>query len=294
MLNKFWETIGTDLAGRWLDHIFGPAFLFWVGGLVLYAWQTGWEKVLKDVQALTEFEQISWIILGLLVLLFSSVLVKSLRFPLLRLLEGYWPWPFNYLGSAIVALRMRLLSKRYKELRTLKVQEGNGPLMYRQKERLSYLEDWVHWYPANSSDLLPTDLGNALRARERTPGRKYGLDAVICWPRLWPLLPEILRTDISIARSTLDRLAEFWFWGLLFLVWRVWTPWAVAISLLWMIVSYRMAIQAAMAYGDLLESAFDLHRLSIYDAVGWARPASIKEEKECGKQLTEFLWRGTA
>jgi hypothetical protein len=294
MLDKFWESIGTNLAGRWLDHIFGPAFLFWAGGLGLYAWQTGWQALLTDAQALTQFQQISWIILGLLVLVFSSLLVQAIRFPVLRLLEGYWPWPFTYPSSWIVAARKRFFNKRYEELRHLKASEEKGTLSAGQPEKLARLEEWAHWYPAQSDDLLPTALGNILRARERTPGRKYGLDAVICWPRLWPLLPEIVRTDVSTARSSLDRMVELWFWGLLFLAWTVWTPWAAVIGMLWMIITYGMAIQAAMAYGDLFETAFDLHRLSLYDAIGWSRPASIKEEKGQGKQLTEFLWRGTA
>ena len=33
MLNKFWESIGTKVADRWLEYLFGPAFLFWAGGL---------------------------------------------------------------------------------------------------------------------------------------------------------------------------------------------------------------------------------------------------------------------
>jgi hypothetical protein len=60
-----------------------------------------------------------------------------------------------------------------------------------------------------------------------------------------------------------------------------------------MIATYSMAQYSAMAYGDLLESAFDLHRLSLYDAVGWPRPADSEHEKALGAQLTEFLWRGT-
>jgi hypothetical protein len=105
MLNKFWESIGSHLADRWLEYIFGPAFLFWAGGLGLYAWKTGWSQVLKDIQALTPFHQGSWIVLALFALIFSSVLIQAIRFPILRFLEGYWPWPFNYLGLGIVALR---------------------------------------------------------------------------------------------------------------------------------------------------------------------------------------------
>ena len=110
---------------------------------------------------------------------------------------------------------------------------------------------------------------------------------------LWPLLPEIVRTDLTNARSSLDRLVEFSFWGLLFLFWAFWTPWALVIGLLWMIISYGMTLQAAMAYGDLLEAAFDLHRLSLYEAMGWSRPTDSEKEKAQGKQMTEFLWRGT-
>jgi hypothetical protein len=293
MLDKFWESISTNLAGRWLDHIFGPAFLFWAGGLGLYAWQTGWQGLLKDAQALDQVQQIGWIVFSLLVLVFSSMLVQAIRFPVLRMLEGYWPWPFNHLGSAIVSGQKKQFTKRYDELRDLKIAELNGTLQEGQRERMIKLDVWAHWNPVQKEDLLPTALGNTLRARERSPERKYGLDAVICWPRLWPLLPEIVRTDLTNTRASLDRVVELWFWGLLFLVWTVWTPWAALISLLWMVMIYGMARQAAMAYGDLLESAFDLHRLCLYDAIGWSRPAALKEEKEQGKHLTEFLWRGT-
>ncbi len=99
--------------------------------------------------------------------------------------------------------------------------------------------------------------------------------------------------DLVNARSSLDRLVELWFWGLLFLVWAVLTPWAVVISLLWMMITYGMARQAAMAYGDLLETAFDLYRFLLYDAMGWSRPKNSVDEKDLGAQMTEYLWRGT-
>lgn len=294
MLNKFWESIGSNIAERWLEYIFGPAFLFWVGGFGLYAWWTGWQQLLKDAQTLNQFQQGSWIILALFILVFSSVLMQALRFPLLRLLEGYWPLPFNYLSLGLVTLRKRSFQKNYTELRAmLKIIEEGRQLDTKQREKMNQLDLWVHRHPARSNDLLPTDLGNILRAREYTPERKYGLDAIICWPRLWSLLPENVRTDLTSARSSLDRLAELWFWGLLFWLWAFWTPWAVIIGFLWMAMTYGMACQAAMSYGDLLESAFDLHRFLLYDALGWRRPKNTQEEKVLGDQLTEYLWRGT-
>jgi len=294
MLSKFWESIGTNVADRWLEYVFGPAFIFWVGGFGSYAWKIGWQTVFTNVAMLTSFQQGSMILLTLLVLVFSSILMKAIRFPILRLLEGYWPWPFSKLRTGIVALKKKNFQKRYDELRILKKASEKKDLFdSEQREKLIQLEDWAHWHPAQPDDLLPTELGNILRARERSPERKYGLDAVICWPRLWPLLPEHVRIDLANARSSLDRLAELWFWGVLFLFWTPWLPWAAAIGLIWIFVIYKMAGESAMAYGDLLESAFDLHRLSLYDAVGWQRPANNEEEKSLGTQMTEFFWRGT-
>jgi len=292
MLDKFWESIGSDLAERWLEYIFGPAFLFWAGGVGLYVWKTGWSTVLADMQVLTPFQQVMWIVLALMVLVFSSTLMRAIHFPLLRLLEGYWPLPFNFLGLGVVAIRKLFFRPKYDNLRSLKGLDGKGELDPGQSDKLSRLEVWAHWRPASAKEQMPTALGNILRARELSPRRKYGLDAVVCWPLLWPLLSENVRNDLMAARSSLDSLAELWFWGLLFLLWASLTPWAIAIGLLWMILAYGTSLQAAMAYGELLESAFDLYRLSLYDAVGWPRPKSNDEEKKLGEQLTEFLWRG--
>jgi hypothetical protein len=292
VLDKFWESIGSNLAERWLEYIFGPAFLFWAGGVGLYVWKTGWSTVLAGMQVLTPLQQGIWIILALLVLVFSSMLMHAIHFPLLRLLEGYWPLPFNFLRLGVVAIRKLFFQPKYDDLRSLKALDGKGKLDSRQSDKLSRLEVWAHWHPVSAEDQMPTALGNILRARELGPGRKYGLDAVVCWPRLWPLLSENVRNDLMATRSSLDRLVELWFWGLLFLLWTSLTPWAIVIGLLWMILAYGTALQAAMAYGELLESAFDLHRLSLYDAVGWPRPKNNDEEKVLGEQLTEFLWRG--
>jgi hypothetical protein len=292
MLNKFWENIGTKVADRWLEIIFGPAFLFWAGGLGLYAWQIGWQKAVNDFQTRTPFQQGSWSILGLLILIFSSIAMQSLHFTFLRLMEGYWPWPFSYLRMGIVKLRKLRFEKKYAKLRKL-ASLDKADLSTGQREEFLLLDHWAHWHPVDPKDLLPTKLGNILRAREFSPERKYGLDAIICWSRLWLLLPERVRTDLTETRIALDRLAELFFWGFLFTCWFFLSPWALVISLLWMGVTYWVACQHAASFGDLLESAFDLHRFLLYDAIGWHRPKNTQEEKDLGKQLTEYLWRGT-
>jgi hypothetical protein len=293
MLDKFWESISTDLAKRWIEYIFGPAFLFWFGGLAIYTWQTGWQKVLTNLQLLKPIEQVLFVIITFLVLAFSSILVHTFRFPVLRLLEGYWPWPFNFFSSKIIAYRQLTFHKKYNDLHHLKAYESKDELDFTQRSRLAQLEVWAHWNPTKPNDLLPTALGNIIRSREQSPADRYGLDAMVCWPRLWALLPENVRDDLTKARNSLDQMIELWLWGLLFFIFIAWTPWVLVLGLLWVGITYNMSLQAAMTYGELLESSFDLYRLSLYDALGWPRPQNREEEKANGYSLTEFLWRGT-
>jgi len=293
MLDKFWESISSNLADRWLEYVFGPAFLFWFLGLGIYFWHKDWETLYNYFISLSAFQQGIRIAFSFLILIGSSIVTQSLRFPVLRFMEGYWVWPFNYLTVGIAEFRKRYFQSQYSQLRKLKDVEQAGKLKENEIGYLMQLEQWAHWNPVKKEDLLPTAFGNILRAREQSPERKYGLDAMICWPRLWFLLPENVRSDLEGARISLDRLVELWFWGLLFLVWAIITPWAIALSLIWMFFAYSIALQSAKVYGELLEAAFDLYRLLLYDASNWARPTNIEKEKEFGKQLTEFLWRGT-
>ncbi len=139
---------------------------------------------------------------------------------------------------------------------------------------------------------MPTKLGNILRSAENRPWDKYGLDAVICWPRLWLLLPEEVKKELSEARASLDSAARTLLWGVLFLVWTIWAWWALLVGLIIAIWAYQWALNAAEVYGDLLESTFDLHRFSLYDMLRWPPPENSVVEKEEGTKLTRYLFRG--
>jgi len=49
----------------------------------------------------------------------------------------------------------------------------------------------------------------------------------------------------------------------------------------------------ASAFGDLLRSAFDVHRFTLYDTLRLPRPKDPAGEPASGKILTEYLFRGT-
>lgn len=292
MLDKFWETMGQELAKRWLDQLFGSAFLFWAGGVGLYIWQRGWDEAKSTWLGWDIYQQAAALLIALLAVFLSSLAAKNLQLPAIRLLEGYWPWPLRLLEPYLISRQRKGFARKYSDLRELKGKDL-GSLTDKERERLSRLEAWAHSNPASEKDLLPTRLGNLLRAREMASSDKYGLDSLVCWPRLWCLLPECLKNDLTSSRAALNGRAELWLWGLLFLVWTAFHPLAILISLAWMLLAYSLAVQAAEVYGALVETAFDLHRFSLYDALGWPRPESSEMEKAVGLELTEFLWRGT-
>ena len=159
------------------------------------------------------------------------------------------------------------------------------------KDELALLDWQQHQLPLPDK-LMSTRLGNILRAAERRPLEKYGLDAIICWSRLWLLLPDAVKQELRAARADLNAAARVWLWSVLFMVWGVWALWAIPLGLLSALFAYRWAIAAATLYGDLIEATFDLYRQLLYDSLGWRRPPDPEEERRVGRELTEYLWRG--
>jgi hypothetical protein len=87
---------------------------------------------------------------------------------------------------------------------------------------------------------------------------------------------------------------RIWLWGALFLLWAPWLWWvAVPIGILVPLLAYGFSmLSAATLFGDLTETAFDLHRMELYDALHLPRPTSPAYEREQGARLSQILWRG--
>jgi len=233
-------------------------------------------------------------LLGLGILVFSLIL-HPLQLSLVRLLEGYWGE--GRVGRTVAAMGRRRHQGRRRKLdgRTL-VPRSDGTVDP-DRARSATLAAWElrRRYP-RSDRVLPTRLGNVLRAAEDRTGDKYGLDAVLAWPRLFPLVSDGLAGALDDARNQLDLAARFAVTFLLAGVaalillgahgWWVMTA-AGAAFLAWL--SYRAAVNAAIAYGELMETAFDLHRFDLLRALHVPLPPDHKHELEINATVTEFL-----
>lgn len=135
-----------------------------------------------------------------------------------------------------------------------------------------------------------------LRAAEHRAGSRYGLDAIIVWPRLYPVLSDRTQAILDDLRNQLDLAARF---CSIFLVATVitlaclarhgWWLTAAAGMLLLSVISYRAALTAAVAYGQAIEAAFDLHRFDLLHALHLPLPTNLTSEIEANEHLSQFL-----
>ncbi len=291
MLTKFWEGVGESLAEKWLSLI-GPALVFWAGGI--YFW-VGWDELKnlsKDLVALDVIQQIALLVGLFLLLSASATLIQRLSFPLLRLLEGYWAFPFHWLAVLLTKWQKFWIKRLEKRWQRLIKKRSESDLSLLEKRRYADVERKLHYTPTDPKNIMPTKLGNILRMAETQPRHKYGLDAVVCWPRLWLLLPDSIQEQLSQSRQTLNGSVELWAWGILFTLWSFKTWWALPIGLLWAWIAYQLALNSAMTYADLIEATFDTHRWALYRSLHLDLPENAKDEPELGKKVTGYLWRG--
>lgn len=293
---QLWETIGTRLADRWLP-LAGPAVLYWTGGFLLLAasrqGQIRLTGVSTAVAAQPAVMQIGMIAAAALAVLASGVLVQRLTLPTLRLLAGYWPSWLAGVRRGRVATERARLERAQQEWMTLSERLEREPANTELEQQYVLLDARLRRLPALAHRLMPTRLGNILRSAESRVYDKYGLDPVRCFPHLWLLLPDEVRQELSGARGRLDGAVAACVWGVLFLPLGAVNMLALPVGAGAALVAWRWWLpERADAFGELLEAAFDLYRVDLYEALRWPLPPHPAAERQSGELLTRYVWRG--
>jgi hypothetical protein len=268
--------------------------IWWRGGLLsLLPNHAAWSHI--NLQPPTAFfqlsgnEQIALSAAAALVVGLSGLVGRAAAFGVVRVAEGYWP---RWLGIVCDWLVRRVERRRAADERRLEALrdrfDGLSPAEIREYADLDLrLEVLTPKYRQ-----LPTRLGNVLRAAESRPGDRYGLDALVCWSRLWLVLPDATKQELTGARNALDEGAIVMFWGILGFLWTAWAWWAAPIALIVIHFAYRAMVRSATVFGDLLVAAFDVHRFALYSSLRWPLPPDPVSEREQGHAVTQYLWRG--
>jgi hypothetical protein len=168
---------------------------------------------------------------------------------------------------------------------------------------MGYLRQYIAFAPAELGDVLPTRLGNTLRAAESYPGdgERWGLDAVFWWPRLYLIIPDSAREQVDEARASMDQMvflsalsvvfaAVAISFGIAGLPLAVWASCAAgALVLAWL--AYRAAVASAAVFGDLVRSCFDLFRSDLLTHLGWPLSEKLSDERALWGALGQQLYR---
>lgn len=292
---------------------------FWVYALLtIQPWNGG--SLLSRMLPGGPVEQLTRVIVLLVVALAIAVASHPIQFVLVQLLEGYWGK--SRTARAWAAKRM---------LAHLKVRDAADRLL---EDAGSLI------YPTNESDLLagvefrnparqvaiseivqrsadrrgaamvyasypiarrvmPTRLGNVLKKYESTAGSAIGLDLVKWASHIGMVADPSHTAYVQDQRQRLDLAVRMTIVGLICSVATIMVAWPHG---LWALVallpfgmawlSYRGALAAAASYGQALTAWLHLNRFQLYDRLGLDRPASSSAERLQNKKLVA-LWRGS-
>ncbi len=290
MYSKFLEGMTGKVAEQWVTNLLTPAFVFWLGGLAACIYHFGWNPLKDWVLQQPQSFQVGLLIVGLIVIVTSAAIVQRGDRTMLRLLEGYWP---RWMKRLRRVRTQRYVDRWQQDLQRWSDLYCKGEDNLTPEELNEYAQlDWLIVHsPSKPNRFMPTRLGNLLRASEYRSRERYGLDAVVCWPRLWLLLPDSTRKELQEARAALNTTVRICLWSLLFLVWAPLAWWAPLFAFAAAWLSYRMALNTAAVYVDLLEATFDVHRHLLYQSLRLKLPQNPIKESEDGNKLTQYLWR---
>ena len=292
MLTTFLDKAGNLLDKGFLLAWWFPVLIAGAAGLLIGIWPGGVTAAL-DSWELHEGLSQTWMFLGaLLAVTLVAFLFQAFSRPLVQLFEGYWPPAWRREAMGLTGLPAQW--ETWREARHQAAVADDRPLYALLQDRL------YHHYPSQAERLLPTRLGNVLRAAEDYSTTAYGMDAPFWWPRLAPLLPDEIQTTIQDALTpmlmllNLSALAGFLgTTGPLYLAiaghW-----WAALVVLLlgaliaWL--SYEAAVAQGRSYGQTLRAAVDLHRFDLLRALHVTLPADPAAERQLWAQLAAWLY----
>jgi hypothetical protein len=292
MMTKFWDKLSEGLAEGWNSRLLLPGVAFLALGLLAFIDSFGLSTLTLLMYGLDTTQGILLAVAGLLFIVLTGWAVQRLSLAVLRLFEGYWPRPFVRLSRVLANRNARMIAQ--KRLRRQDLGSRFDQLSGDERAEYNLLDAELPNFPKLDEHFLPTRLGNLLRAAEEYPNLRYGLEMSVVWPRLWLLLPETTREEISAARDALDTSTRRLVWSVLVAAWGMWAWWAPLLGMLGGFIFYWTMLSDAGIYAELLRAAFDLHRFDLYRSMRWELPADPESEQAYGEALTAYLHRGSA
>jgi hypothetical protein len=231
--------------------------------------------------------------LAVLAIVILSYILYAFNIPLIRLLEGYWKDDIPWVKSLKRDLRSRQLES-YIEHRYSRSSDAAG----RDK-----IQEFDTFFPSSSEDVLPTTLGNTIAAFEDYPYTRYGIDAVVLWPRLIPVLREnkyieIVAQQKAVFDFMLNMLIIILLCGIELISATAYMG-QLGAAFLWILLTYLLVrllylgtVNGAVQWGASVRVAFDLYRGDLAKLLHLKPASSYREEVTRWRKLSQFILSG--
>ena len=306
-MSAFLAELGTKLADRWLQALVLPGLL-WVGVLAA-ALDLGQGHTFDLARLSTGLDQLAarpaMHAPGTVIVAAAAILLASAGIGLTAgaggtLIQRLWALPADLPPASWLLSRRQHRWDQFAEALKAVIRDaaqlptGPGPhglraqspeVLRAQTQVRSRQRRLDRLGPARP--LRPTRIGDRFAHTGARIAAISGLtDLTTAWPRLWSVLPETLRTDITAARTAYTTTARLTAWGLLYIaLTALWWP-AALIGITVLTTAVIQARAAASVLADLIETATDLHAPTLAEHLGL--PADTTP-MDTGHAITERL-----
>lgn len=232
-----------------------------------------------------------------LLAVFIALGLQQFRVPLIQLYEGYFGREWFPLLKRRVSAYERMYIQRIKEIEERRKKGEDTTLM-----EFTLSREFAH-----RGNILPTKLGNIIRAFEYYAHRTYNIDPITGWSRLTAVIPSSYKEEIEKAEVDFNFALNLSFlvavlgiecFVMAILPGRPLRIWSFIVSVGCFALSYSLYCSScsyAQWWGEYARSAFDLYRFDLLKQIGVSVPSqgmTLREEKGIWARLQEQTFYG--
>jgi hypothetical protein len=291
------QELKSYLERAFLLGVFSPVLIFVGTSLTLYFEVTqGVGVALAEWGKLMLSTQLLLVLAGLIVVTLIAFLIYNFQYIFTRYFEGYWP-RIGVLRT-LRNSRTELYRRRWKYFQTLV--ESDGMLTKAEKDEI--VEKQLTLYPPENhlDKLMPTSIGNILRAAEIYAFERYGISSTVIWTRLYPLLTDGSLAPLEGSKIARDFMLLMSVLAAIFTL--IWCPILAFFTNHWLLfllcalgwpfswICYHNAVQRALAYSEQLKAMFDLYRHDLLEALKLPIPSDANVEYGEWSDLSDFFY----
>lgn len=302
-MSGFYQALAAKLAERWVTFLVVPGAIFvaavWAAAHLGQARAVDWHALTRYASATTAVlarqpaaTQALLAVVVLVATIVASLAVQALAGITRLIWLGLWPRPVAAIRRWQVGRRAARWSRLLERRRRLEQEYPRQSRSDAQQLRINTSADRLNrlsWVAPGR----PTWMGDRINGVERIARDRYGLDLRFAWPRLWLLLPETSRAEITTANTAFAAAVAVGTWAWPYLALGIaWWP-AALIGVGVGVTGWARARDAVGELAAITEAALDLHGRALAVALGVAEPGtagplSLAE----GEKITGLVRKG--